>query len=138
MYRLLPSAVAIGSMSPLNAQGLHELLDGLTAVARRNSLVPSKGFPSIDERRRIASRLCESWTAEIFAARESLAHPGAWADLGRFPRALTLSHFIAPRRLVDALKKSRRGQGAAAAAAAGEMFTECSSFLNALGERAIG
>jgi hypothetical protein len=138
MYRLLPSAVAIRSMSSLDARGLRELFHGLPATARAGSLAPNPDFPAGDARRRIVVRLRKSWIAEITAARESLAHADAWTDLSRFPRALTLAHFIVPRRLVDALKKSRMGQGVAAAAVAGEMFTECSSFLDALGERALG
>jgi hypothetical protein len=139
VHRLLPSAVAISSMSSLDARGLHSLLGGVASAAAGCSLSPNAQFPAGDERRRIASRLCRSWTAEIAAARQSLTRPGAsGADLSGFPRALTLAHFIAPRRLVDALKKSRTGHGPAAAAAAGEMFTECLSFFDALGEKAIG
>jgi hypothetical protein len=40
--------------------------------------------------------------------------------------------------MLDALKKSRLGQGAAAGGAAEAMLTECTTFLDELGERTIG
>jgi len=138
IHRLLPSAVPLGSMSPLDAPGLRQLLRGLKATRRGNGLSTIPNFPSGDERRQIAARLLRSWTAEIIAARESLSGPGIAADLGLFPQALALAHFIAPRSLADALKKSRLGQGTDARKAAGEMLTECISFLDVLGEKTVG
>ncbi len=138
VHRLLPSAVPIRSMSPLDARGLRELLSGMKATRRGTDLGTNPHFPSADERRGIASRLLKSWTSEIAAARESITGSGIATDLERFPQALAFAHFIVPRRLVDALKKSRLGQGTAAWNVVGEMLTECVSFLDALGEKTVG
>jgi hypothetical protein len=110
----------------------------MKARKQGNGLRAIANFPSNDERRRIVSHLLESWTAELAAARDSLIGPDAAADLARFPEARAFAHFISPRRLVDALKKSRLGQRAAARDAAGEMLMECIAFLAALGEKTVG
>ena len=137
-YRLLPSAVEIASMSPLDGPGLSALLQGVSSTPRGSSLAPSASFPSADRRHRIVRRLLGEWRSEMAAARESLSRSPGAAGLATQPNALALAQFIAPRRMVDALKKSRLGQGAAAGDAAREMLTECMSFLDALGERAVG
>ena len=135
MYRLLPSPVPIGSMSALDAQGFHALLRDVPATARGNSLVDNPRYPAADERARIARRLLGQWRAEMGAARDSLARSGGTAALASFPEAMDLAQFIAPRRMVEALSKSRRGQASAASGAAAEMLAECMAFLDGLGER---
>ena len=138
MFRLLPSPVAIASMTPVDASGFHSLLHGLPAAARGNSLAANAAYPPGDDRKRIARLLLRQWRSELDAARTSLAHSGGTSSLASFPEALALSQFIAPRRMLDALKKSRLGQGAAAGGAAEAMLTECTTFLDELGERTIG
>jgi hypothetical protein len=137
-HRLLPSAVAIGGMSALDGRGFQVLLRGAPPTPGGSSLAANTSFPSAEERGRIARRLLGQWQRELAAARESLAGSAGTAALAAFPNALALAQFIAPRRMLDALKKNRLGQGAAAGGAAGEMLAECLSFLDALGERAIG
>ena len=138
IHRLLPSAIAITSMSPLDAPGFRKLMSGMSATERSRGLTAHANFPSGDERRRIVFRLLKSWTDELAAARNSFTDANADQDLGGFPEALAFAHFIAPRGLVDTMKKARRGQRRAARSAAGEMLTECTKFLETLKGRIFG
>jgi hypothetical protein len=135
VHRLLPSAIPIRSMSALDVAGFRKLLGAIPAAARLRELRASTSYPSGDERRRIVTRLLKSWTGELAAARDSLGEPDIARGLGGFPEALAFAHFIAPRRLVDAMKKARLGHHRAARSTAGEMLTECIGFLDALGGR---
>jgi hypothetical protein len=138
IHRLLPSAVPLGSMSPLDGPGLRVLLRGTKTAGRGPGLRAEPGFPSFEERRRIASGLLDSWIRETAQARDSFTGPAAAVDLGRFPRALALAQLIVPRGLVDALRKSRQGQGAAARSSAQDALTEGVRFLVSLAEKTRG
>jgi hypothetical protein len=138
VHRLLPSPVHIGSMSSLDANGLRLLLRDAPASRQGASLARNPDFPAHDERRHIVSRLLHAWTGELAAARDSLQTTGAAVDLGRFPRSLEFAHLLAPRRLVEVMKKSRRGPQGAARTAAVDMLSECITVLDGLGEKDIG
>jgi hypothetical protein len=120
-------------MSPLDAAGFCRLVGGPLTEGQPGGLSIDANFPPANQRRRIASRLLKSWSDELYVARDSLTDPKAVKDLGDFPLALAFSHMIAPRRLVDAMKKARMGQRSAARNAAAEMLTECLEFLATLG-----
>jgi len=138
IHRLLPSSVPLGSMPPLDAPGLRRLLHGQKAAQPGTALNTNWDYPREDERRRIASRLLKSWTAEMGAARDSLTSHSSDAALAPFPRTLAFAQFIAPRRLVEMMKKARLGQETDARSTALEMIAECISFLVHLEEHAIG
>ncbi len=54
----------------------------------------------------------KGWIAEIAAVRDAITGAGMMEDLGRSPRVLEFAHLLAPRLLVDSLKKSPdRGNG---------------------------
>jgi hypothetical protein len=137
LHRLLPTAVPLAGMNPLDAPGLRRLLQGIPDSPRGARLTPASGYPAADERRRLAMALLEEWAVEITAARNSITDAGIMADLGRFPRVLELAHLLAPRRLVDAMKKARLGDHAAARDSAEETLTECLGVLTDLGERTV-
>jgi hypothetical protein len=68
-------------------------------------------------------------------ARDALSQGSV--DLARFPLVLELAHLISPRRLVDALKKSRLGEPDSARAAAVETLEECRGFLQSMAEKLV-
>ncbi|MGO9308725.1 MAG: hypothetical protein ACLQDL_06860 [Spirochaetia bacterium] len=138
VHRLLPSAIPIRSMPALDAAGFRDLMGTVPATGSSSGLNPRAGYPSGDERRRIVSRLLKSWTTELAAARDSLDEADVAQGLGDFPGALAFAHFIAPRRLVDVMKKARLGHHQTARIAAGEMFGECIGFLDSLGGKIVG
>jgi hypothetical protein len=138
IHRLLPSAVTVSSMLPLDARGLRSLLRSASGSRHHASLTQNPDFPHRSERRQIVSRLVKSWTGELASARDSLRSIGAAVDLGRFPRTLELAHLLAPRSLVDVMKKSRLGTHGAARTAAAEMLAECITIFDRLGGKGIG
>jgi len=135
VHRLLPSSVTLSAMTPLDGPGLRRLLRGLPFSPGGTRLRPDPGFPRGAERKRIVSALLKEWTTEVAAARELVTSVG---DLGRFPRVLELAHVLAPRLLVDAMKKARQGDRAAARTSTGTTLTECFTYLSGLRERNLG
>ena len=139
IHRLLPTAVSLAGMGTLDAGELTRLIRGLPSSRGGTSLEPDPGFPHGDERKRLASGLLSEWMKEVAAARDSVAggSPGGLADLARLPRVLEFAHLLSPRRLVDAMKKSRHGDGAASRGAAEEMLADCVQVLGELRERIL-
>ncbi len=137
LHRLLPTAVSLSGLNPLDAPGLRHLILGLPISGGGPSLKPAAGFPRGDERRRLASGILKGWIEEISAAQDSITHAGVTAELGRFPRVLEFAHLLSPRRLVDAMKKARQGDRAAGRDSTAEMLRECAAYLTDLGERSL-
>ena len=137
VHRLLPSAVPLAGMNPLDAPGMRQLFQGLTVSPGGTRLEALSGFPSAAQRRSLASGVLKGWTAEIAAARNSITDAGGIADLDRFPRVFEFAHLLAPRRLVDAMKKFRQGDRAGARDSTSDMLTECLGFLVNLGDRCL-
>jgi hypothetical protein len=135
LHRLLPSEVAVASMSPMDGRGLRELLHAAPEAAADGAPVPVPGYPGPAQRARIAAEILVAWRRQVTDARDALFRGSV--DLARFPIVLELAHLIAPRRLVDALRKSRRGDLEAARAAATATLEECKGFLHGLSEKLV-
>jgi hypothetical protein len=136
IHRLLPSQVPVTRMSPLDGQGLHRLLHASPMTGPARLLRADTVYPARDVRQAIAVRLLGSWGATMRAARDVGGGVRSVENLGALP--LAISHFVAPRRLVDVLRKTRLGEDGAARDAAHEMLSECIQFLDHLGEKVIG
>jgi hypothetical protein len=134
VHRLLPSAVPLAGMNPLDETGMRHLLHGVPVSSGGTRLETFSGFPAGAERRSLASGVLKGWTAEIAAARDSITDA---SELDRFPRVLEFAHLLAPRRLIDAMKKSRQGDRAGARDSTSDMLTECLGFLVNLGDRCL-
>ena len=135
LYRLLPSQVAAASMRPIDGPGLREILHASREGGSEAAPVPAPGYPGPAERTRIAAGLLGTWARQVMEARDALSRGSV--DLGRFPLVLELAHLVSPRRLVDALKKSRQGESKAARAAAVETLEECRGFLQGVAEKLV-
>lgn len=135
LHRLFPSEVAVASMSPLDGRGLRALLHASPETASHTVPVLVPGYPSPVQRARMAAEILGAWRRQIMDARDALSRGSV--DLGRYPLVLELAHLISPRRLVDALKKSRQGQPEAARAAAVETLEECGGFLQGVAEKLV-
>jgi hypothetical protein len=138
LHRFLPSAIDVPAMSPLDPAGLRALLSGLPQAPDTVPLEPAPGYPAESRRRQIAAEVLASWSAETEGARAALASARSGWEPGRFPRAVDLAYLVAPRRLVDALRKRRMGDTDAARAAAAETLDECGRFLGELAGRLNG
>jgi Protein of unknown function DUF115 len=137
LYRLLPTAVALAGMNPLDGTGLERLTRDARdreESPRGRRLEPVHAYPRIAERKRLASRVLGEWAEEIRSVR---ARGADAADLARFSRVLEFSHLLAPRRLVDALKKTRDGNRAAARDATRDLLEECLGVIEHLGEQSL-
>ncbi|HUJ76901.1 MAG TPA: hypothetical protein VL359_18700, partial [bacterium] len=60
---------------------------------------------------------------------------GGGVNLSAYPLVLDLAHLVSPRRLVDVLRKSRRGDLQGAGESALEALDDCARFLQGLAEK---
>ncbi len=140
LYRLLPSAVPIPAMTPLDAAAIHSLLSSLPSEPGRSALTGPGSYPTEPKRRRIASTVLAAWSKEVAAARAAMAaeNGGSGTLPGRFPRAAELAYPIAPRRLMESLKENRLGNTEASRKAAVEALEETRRFLDSLAGKILG
>ena len=144
LYRLLPSPQALSSMQPLDERDLQDLLSPFPAGGGTPAGDRLRGYPDAARRREIAGRLIREWRDAVRAAHRGLGGGlgGGLAgdsqegqDLGAQPLVLDLAHMISPRHVVDALRRSRRGQAAAARDSAAQALAESEQVLRDLAEK---
>ena len=136
LYRLLPSPQALSSMQPIDERALRDLLSAFPQGGAPPAGDPLRGYPGAAERRGIARRLLGEWQETVRSARRRLTgDPRQGLDLAAQPLVLDLAHLVSPRSVVDALRKSRRGEAAAARDSAAQALEDCGQFLGGLAEK---
>jgi hypothetical protein len=133
LFRLLPSAVGLRGFSGLDPDALRRLLRSQPSSREGSRFSPQEGYPARHERTRIVQSLLEAWKSSLAAAQESICRSAEPAQLELSSLPLTLAYYIEPQLLLEARRKSRRGDLASARATAEEMFRGC---IDCLGEQA--
>lgn len=133
--RLIPSRIPLQGMRVLDRDSLRELLRKNTQAPRGPRLRAHASFPRRPERGHIISHLLRGWTAELESAHAATVASAHLDLLGHSPSLLSLAYYIEPQRLLEARRKSRRGDFSGALATTKEMLTCCVDFLRRIAEK---
>jgi hypothetical protein len=136
-YRLLPSALPILDLVPLDAGGLRMLLKGRRAARGTAPWRPSAGFPSRESRRSMVHRIMAGWKTHLADPEPFLRAIDAPVAIDQMPLAYALAFMIEPRGLVECRKRLRREDAAGARSAAGALLERCASFLDEIMGKAL-
>jgi len=134
VYRLLPSAVALAGMKPLDAASLKELLRCSPPSPPGNQLSLSPALPARAQRVSMAQRILAGWRETVLAGLESAQGKRGTGALAALP-LLTLAYQIAPQPLLETKRKARLGDERGARESAISLLQECEKFLRGLQER---
>jgi len=134
VYRLLPSAVALAGMKPLDSASLKELLRCSPPSAPGNQLSLSPALPARAQRVSMARRILAGWRETVLEGLESAQGKRGTSALAAAP-LLTLAYQIAPQPLLETKRKARLGDERGARESAISLLQECEKFLRGLEER---
>ncbi len=139
VYRLLPSAVALPGMVPLEATSLKELTRRLLPSPAGHQLTASPAILSCEARASLVSKVLKDWKRSLSAAAEKVARsagPDVLAALSEMP-AFPLLRQLSTRRLLESRRLARLGGSQGVREHVLGLLEECESFLGALEERAM-
>lgn len=134
LFRLLPSPVALPRLAPLDEKGFLALA-AVHAGAKPGSGLHDDGkYPNRASRDAIVMQLLERWAQAVAQGARGLRGEGL-AVFGGSPVLFPLAYHVDARGLLDARKKARAGDAAAALNAGESILANCAEFLRALAEK---
>jgi 6-hydroxymethylpterin diphosphokinase MptE-like len=136
VYRLLPSAVALPGMVPLDAASLKELARRMPPCPAGHQLAASPAFLSRTSRAALVSTVIDGWRKSLSAAAKRSTRASGVEVLAEMP-VFPLVRQLSTRQLLETRRKARRGDPHGARESAVDLLEECERFLRALVERAV-
>jgi hypothetical protein len=137
LYRLLPTAVLLPRLRPLEGQEFLALAQSRGGAARAAALSRPIGYPGADERRKIVGAVLARWVGEVEDGSREFRAGAGLSVFSRSPLLLPLAWHVDPRGLLEARRKARTGQAAAAQEAGERALQACAVFLSSLRRRSL-
>ncbi len=135
LFRLLPTLVPLPRLRDLDPRDLTRLLSsgtsgrGRAGSAPMPDLHPDPSWPDRGTRIGIAARALARWSEAVDAGRGSLGAGDGLAAFTRSPLLLPLAYHVDARSLLDARRRARAGDTAAALEASARALESCAAFL---------
>jgi hypothetical protein len=134
IYRLLPSALPVRGLIPLDSEGLRILLKDYGAAGKA-PWQAHPHFPSRQRRRSSIFQILKDWKACLGDPENLLDGITMPLAIDQMPLPLALAFMIEPRGLVECRKRLRREDTAGARRVAGEILDVCARFLDEIREK---